>query len=73
MTKKVYWNGGVRPTDDFGVKIEDAFIDGQTVGGQWAIMTPTSHAKYGMGLGTGRGQRYERQSGENTSWLKVEG
>jgi hypothetical protein len=66
-----YWQGTVGPKDDFGLEIEDEFVDGRTFGGSWAIMTPRSHRKSGVGLGTGRGQRYERQ--EDGRWLKVEG
>jgi hypothetical protein len=35
------------------------FIDGKTVHGPWAIMCPTCHLMYGVGLGTGLGQRYD--------------
>jgi hypothetical protein len=70
MTER-YWIGSVGPKDDFGQKIEDEFIDGHTAMGPWAIMTPSSHRIYGFGLGTGRGQRYERQA--DGKWLKVEG
>jgi len=37
------------------------FIDGATSFGPWGIMCPSCHAQYGMGLGGGRGQKYEKQ------------
>lgn len=45
----------------------DGFIDGKTVHGPWAIMGPACFRIYGTGLGTGRGQRYDRDG------VKVEG
>lgn len=69
---QVYWSGYVPDKDDFGQPINDEFIDGRTVGGPWATMTPASWERFGVGrLGTGCGQRYERQA--DGRWLKVEG
>jgi len=54
-----------------GEPIDKVFIDGQTVfNGSWAIMCPKCHEKFGKGLGTGKGQKYEKQ-GED--YVKVEG
>ena len=39
--------------------------------GSWAVMNPISHAIFGLGLGLGAGQLYEKQ--QDGSWLKVEG
>lgn len=72
MTKaKRYWTGRVADCDDFGDPVTDTFIDGATVFGPWAIMSPKSHRANGRGLGTGRGQKYKRQ--DDGRWLKVEG
>lgn len=70
-TQERFWTGTVGQRDDFGADIEDTFIDGATVMGPWAIMTPSSHAVNGCGIGTGRGQRYERQ--EDGRWKKTAG
>lgn len=37
------------------------FIDGKTKMGPWAMMCPGCHKSHGCGLGTGKGQKYERQ------------
>lgn len=68
---KVYWLSHVGDTDDFNDKVEDTIIDGATTYGPWALMTPASHRMYGRGLGTGLGQKYEKQ--RDGKWLKVEG
>lgn len=39
-----------------------ATIDGKTVFGQWAFMCDACHPNYGVGLGTGKGQRLEAKS-----------
>lgn len=71
MTAK-YWIGPVGPKDDFGVVIEDEFIDGRTYHGPWAIMSRGSWQLRGSPrLGPGWGQRYRRQA--DGRWLKVEG
>ena len=46
--------------------IINVFIDGRTSFGPWANMCPECHVKFGVGLGTGRGQRYERDA--DGSW-----
>ena len=66
-----YWTGDPPAKDDFGDPITKEFIDGMTKIGPWAFMTPASFRKRGVGLGTGRGQRYEKQ--KDGKWLKVEG
>ena len=68
---RVYWAGKIGETDDFGELITDTFIDGKTTIGPWAIMTPASWLRYGVGCGTGKGQRYEKTA--SGRWLKVEG
>lgn len=65
------WSG-TPPTDcnTCGDIIMDEFVDGKTKTGPWAIMCPTCHKTHGVGLGTGKGQRYKQQ-GED--YVKVEG
>ena len=41
-------------------EITDAFIDGVVAGAGWAFMCVSCHKKYGVGLGTGRGQHYAK-------------
>lgn len=55
------WGNIVPVYDDFGDEIENVFINGATVLGKWAIMTPKNHKIYGRGLGPGCGQRFLRQ------------
>jgi hypothetical protein len=72
MTKK-YWTGET-PThcDLTGIEIKNCFVDGRVAGKSgWAFMSPEGHAAYGVGLGTGLGQKYQRQP--DGRWLKVEG
>ena len=71
-TKVQYWSSPVGKVDDFEDKISDEIIDGKTIYGPWALMTPKSFKKYGVGrLGTGYGQKYKKQS--DGRWLKIEG
>jgi hypothetical protein len=39
------------------------FVDGQTVRGYWAIMCSACYEKHGVGLGTGKGQKYDANTG----------
>lgn len=73
MSKKLHWCGEVPEFDTFGIEIKDAFIDGKTKYGPWAIMAVgNSWATNGCGkLGVGCGQRYEKQA--DGLWLKTEG
>jgi hypothetical protein len=67
-----YWSGHIGERDDFGMPIEDIFIDGKTAMGPWAIMSPSAWRQHGVGqLGTGLGQKYQRQT--DGRWGKVEG
>lgn len=74
MADQVFWIGDIPETDDFGLPIDDIFIDGRTCHGPWAIMNPTSwafrNATNGE-FGVGKGQKYKKQ--EDGRWLKVEG
>lgn len=69
--KAVYWVGIVENKDDFGDEIKGTFIDGRTNLGPWAIMSPASFRRYGLGIGTGLGQKYQQQP--DGRWLKIEG
>ncbi len=53
-----------------GVTIGEVFIDASLHGLGWALVCPGCHHQHGKGLGTGRGQKYEKQGEE---WVKVEG
>jgi len=66
-----YWSGTVNSEDAFGEPITNEFVDGATVMGPWAMMSPASFKRMGRGVGTGKGQRYKKQ--EDGRWLKVEG
>ena len=68
---KSVWMGGVPEKDDFGEKIIDEFIDGKTRMGPWAMMTPDTWNRMGVGkFGTGFGQKYKKVGDD---WVKVEG
>ncbi len=70
--KKVYWLSEVpAECQIIGAPIKDSFVDGKIKGSGWALMHPTTHEIYGVGLGTGRGQKYVKQT--DGRWLKVEG
>ena len=51
--------------------LRGVFIDGDTKQGLWAMMCASCHALYGVGLGLGRGQRYELGAGR--AWRKTAG
>ena len=44
------------------------FVDGRTTSGRWAMMCPECFEHYGVGLGTGKGQKYDFNTME-----KIEG
>ncbi len=65
------WLGPVPTCCDVCCKqIDDVFIDGRTVYGPWANMCCECQSKIGVGLGTGNGQKYERN---DDTWVKVTG
>lgn len=54
------------------------FIDGRTRMGPWGILCSSCHKQYGVGLGTGFGQKYRRVKRGNrrsnrTFWVKIAG
>lgn len=70
MTKK--WLGSQPQLCDIcHGKIGEFFIDGKTVEGPWGMLCTHCHAEHGVGLGTGRGQLYERN--DKCEYIKVEG
>ena len=53
--------------------LEGAFVDGKTKVGFWATMCLACHKEFGVGLGIGKGQKYELKrikEGED-EWIKV--
>jgi hypothetical protein len=56
--------------DICGETLASGFVDGQTRQGPWGCLCGKCHAKYGVGLGTGRGQKYEKQGDK---FVKVAG
>lgn len=67
MAKK--WMGGVPKNCDIcHVPLEKTFVDGRTAFGPWAIMCEACHRDQHIGLGTGKGQKYDLKTLE-----KIEG
>lgn len=48
-------------------EIDAVFIDGVVAGAGWAFMCEKCHVKNGIGLGVGRGQKYQF---DGTNWVK---
>lgn len=71
QAEKKVWLGYVPKMDDFGSIIQDEFVDGKTKMGPWATMSPESYKQHGVGLGTGKGQRYKKS--ESGDFEKTEG
>jgi hypothetical protein len=51
--------------------IENQFVDGATRRGPWGNMCPKCHQEHGVGLGTGRGQLYEKR--DDGRFVKIKG
>ena len=66
---KATWLGS-RTCDFCNKEITDILYDGKTCFGPWATMCSACWAENGVGLGTGRGQKYEMHDGK---FIKVEG
>lgn len=45
-----------------GFTLSEFFIDGKTKYGPWGIMCQDCHEEHGVGLGTGKGQRYDART-----------
>jgi hypothetical protein len=69
----IHWMGSIETKCQLsGRKLTTEFVDGRVPGmSSWAIMHPAWFKSRGGKLGTGRGQRYQKQP--NGRWLKVEG
>ena len=52
-------------------KIADEFFDAKTDAGPWANMCPECFIKFGVGLGTGLGQRYIKAN--DNEFIKIGG
>lgn len=72
-TTRVIWIGSqIKGCQTCGIPLKNIFIDGRTRGGSWAIMCEECHSIMGVGLGVGRGQKYQLDE-ETGEWVKVEG
>lgn len=71
MAKKVYWIGSPGFCDSCHTPIENSFIDGKTITGQWGNFHIKCAKFLCVKLGTGSGQQYEKQ--EDGRFLKVGG
>lgn len=60
-----YWRGSWPVKCDI-CKVELAnrvhFIDGRTKTGSWGLLCTACHKMHGVGLGTGRGQKYDSKT-----------
>lgn len=68
--KPVYWMGNVEKCQICQANFKDVMYDSNTRLG-WGNICQECFEDYGTGLGTGRGQKYERQA--DGRWLKMEG
>lgn len=69
---KPVWHSAIPTRCDLdGHEITTVFYDAKTVMGPWGNLCPACFKQYGMGLGTGKGQKYELQ--DNGRYLKTEG
>ncbi len=68
MSKKI-WIGSTK-CDICGEELTKTLIDGRTSNGSWAVMCPKCHKVHGVGLGTGKGQKYVRDT--EGDFVKVE-
>jgi len=65
-----YWEGNpITDCEICGGAITIFFVDGKTKSGPWGVMCLGCHKIHGVGLGTGKGQQYEKQM--SGRWLKV--
>lgn len=64
------WDG-TNPTkcDLCRCAIKSTFVDGRTTLGPWGILCVQCHNTYGVGLGTGKGQKYILTAGK---WVNAE-
>lgn len=69
MNIKKVWTGKVYECDLCSARLLKHFVDGATKYGPWANMCLDCHKAVGVGLGGGRGQKYELQE---TEWVGIE-
>ncbi len=78
MTEKTYINPP-KNCDLCHNEIKGCFYDAKTRMGPWGNLCSTCFGAYGLGLGTGLGQKYmaRQEMGEDdtpiTKWVKVDG
>jgi hypothetical protein len=65
------WIGAVK-CSLCGKREPEGIIYGATITGEWAVMCERCYRTHGVGLGAGRGRRYERQQRDG-KYVKVEG
>jgi hypothetical protein len=78
-TRVVQWNGDAPTVCDMSHDrivncknpITNEFVDGRTKQGPWGNLCPNCHARWGVGIGTGFGQRYKKAVDGN--FYKTEG
>ncbi len=46
------------------------FIDGNTVSGRWGLFCESCHSEIGIGLGVGKGQKYDRKTLLRVEWAE---
>ena len=71
---KAKWHGVTpKKCDICEGKLEGAFVDGRTKTGFWANMCLSCHKEFGVGLGIGKGQKYELKviKDGDKEWIKV--
>lgn len=67
----MYYTNPPDVCDIDGKPFDTRMYDCKTKSGPWGNICHTCYLKHGVGLGTGRGQKYERQP--DGRWLKVAG
>lgn len=67
----VYWSGPVQCDLNRKHELKTTMYDAKSIYGPWGTMCAECFPRYGIGLGTGKGQKYEKQ--EDGKWKKVEG
>lgn len=71
-TQPVVWSGSPPVCDFCEQQPQTEFVDGKTTQGPWALMCEDCFGKYGVGLGLGRGQKYQRPTPQ-ARFVKVAG
>ncbi len=70
MSQKVKWLSPAEKCDLCGVELRnyEHFYDAKTYQGPWGLLCPVCFDIHGIGLGTGKGQKYNYETKE-----KIEG